>query len=115
MKYYPSDSLCVSYLYMIKLALIAVIVKQVLTRNCNGLRDFKVARLSCVLLCIIITNLSYYPRIHRVFEKNVKLQNVSTTCKKRSLFQEIIYFKMNKLHFRHQLRLVNLMMYFLRT
>ena len=52
MKYYPSDSLCVSYLYMIKLALIAVIVKQVLTRNCNGLRDFKVARLSCYHNCV---------------------------------------------------------------
>ena len=55
---------------------------------------------------------SYYPQIHRVFEKNVKLQNLSTTCRKRSLFQEIIYSKMNNLHFRHQLRLVNLMIHF---
>ena len=51
MKYYPSDSLCVRYLYMIKLALIAVIVKQVLTRNCNGLRDYKVARF-CYHNCV---------------------------------------------------------------
>ena len=36
---------------MIKLALIAVIVKQVLTRNCNGLRDFKVARF-CYHNCV---------------------------------------------------------------